>query len=283
MAMMVRAGREKFSIKNIFETIKYRIKFRKENPTYFDPDGLLIFVGAQGTGKTLSAVNYVYKLIQMYPRAKIVTNVTLKDYPIVTFEDFCKINENLIRELINYLEKDKLNEIMYKCYLEKNRVFMFIDNDDFIKYKNGKEGVIYFVDEIQLYLNSLESKNINMETVTQISQQRKQRIHIVSTSQVFGRMAKPLREQFSNVVQCKCIANIIQSNALIDRDSLENDESTGTNLYGKVKKRFIWTHSPNYYKRYDTYAVIEKGKFVGGEKQKGGIYNYDNNQLSVNN
>ena len=46
-------------------------------------------------------------------------------------------------------------------------------------------------------------KNINPEVMTQISQQRKQRKHIVCTSQVFGRMAKPLREQFSAVVKCQ--------------------------------------------------------------------------------
>ena len=69
-----------------------------------------------------------------------------------------------------------------------------------MKYKNGEKGVIYFIDEIQLYFNSLQSKNINMDVMTQISQQRKQRIHIIATSQVFGRMAKPLREQFSSVI-----------------------------------------------------------------------------------
>ncbi len=73
----------------------------------------------------------------------------------------------------------------------KNRVFEFCDNDDFKRYSNGEFGVIFLVDEIQLYMNSLESKNINIEVITQISQQRKQRKHIIATSQVFGRMAKP--------------------------------------------------------------------------------------------
>lgn len=281
MAMIRKAGREKISLVNIIKTIKHKINFRIENPNYFDADGLLIFIGSQGSGKTLSAVNYIYKLMEMYPRAKLVTNVKLTDYPIITYEDFINNNKERIRDMIRYIDEEIMNELMTKWYLEENRVFMFKDNDDFITYSNGQEGVVFFVDEIQLYLNSLQSKNINMEVITQISQQRKQRKHIVATSQVFGRMAKPLREQFSNVVQCKCYAGIMQNNALIDRDSLDDDNSTDTNLSGKVKGRFVWMHSPTMYKRYDTYYVIEKGKFVDGENQKGGIY--DDDRLSTDN
>ena len=51
----------------------------------------------------------------------------------------------------------------------ENRVFEFCDNDDFKRYSNGEFGVIFLVDEIQLYMNSLESKNINIEVITQIS------------------------------------------------------------------------------------------------------------------
>ena len=65
--------------------LRYKAGFRRAHPDYFDPDGLAIFVGGQGTGKTLSAVNYVYKLLDAYPHAKLVTNVALADYPIVTF------------------------------------------------------------------------------------------------------------------------------------------------------------------------------------------------------
>lgn len=273
MAMLHKAGKEKFSLIDMIKTIKYRMNFRKENPDYFDPDGLLIFVGGQGTGKTISAVNYIYKLIELYPKAKIVTNVKLTDYPIITCKDYFNNNINKINDLRKYgLEEKKIHDLIYKWYLKENKVFMFVDNDDFMKYSNGQDGVIFFVDEIQLYLNSLESKNINLEVITQISQQRKQRKHIVATSQVFGRMAKPLREQFSNVIACKCYLNLMQNNAMIDRDSLTSDDSTGTNISGKVKSRFVWTHNPSMYKKYDTYAVIERGKFVAAENKKGDIY-----------
>ena len=75
------ALKEKSSFFNIFKQVKYTRDFLKEHPSYFSPDGLLIFTGPQGSGKTLSAVNYVYKLLKMYPRCKIVTNLELTDYP----------------------------------------------------------------------------------------------------------------------------------------------------------------------------------------------------------
>ena len=128
------------------------------------------------------------------------------------------------------------------------------------------------IDEIQLYFNSLASKNIDPEVMVQISQQRKQRKHIVATSQVFGRMAKPLREQFSSVILCKCYFGMLQKNSLLDRDSLDGEESTGTNISGKVVKKFWWFHNSNDYGAYDTYKVIDNDF-----KESGGIDIYGNN------
>ena len=227
------AMKEDIGIYRIFQKWKYNRNFRREHPDYFQPDGLLMFVGAQGSGKTLSAVNYVYQLLELYPQAMCVTNIDLTDYPV-----------------------------------DNKRIFRFNDSTDLIRYSNGEYGVIFLIDEIQLYFNSLQSKNINIDVMTQISQQRKQRKHIIGTSQVFGRIAKPLREQFSNVVLCKGYFNILQKNSLIDRDSLTTDESTGTNISGQVKKNFWFFRSPKMFKRYDTYAIINNPKLdVTSDKQ----------------
>lgn len=219
-------------ILNFIKTIKYNRKFRKEHPYYFHSDGLICFVGPQGSGKTLSAVNYIYNLMERYPRCKLITNVMLKDYPI----------DNI-------------------------RVFRFTGNEDFTKYNNGEYGTIFFVDEIQLYLNSLGSKNVDMEVITQISQQRKQRKHIVCTSQVFGRLAKPLREQFSSVVLCTNYFGKLQINKVINRQDLDGENSADTTISGVVKFKYIFVHCPKYYQRYDTYSVIEYD-FTRKEEQK---------------
>ncbi len=211
----------------LISKIKYDIKFLKENPGYFQPDGLFVFCGSQGSGKTLSAVNYVYNLMRMYPKCMLVTNVDIKEFPV-----------------------------------DNERVFRFNNALDFAKYNNSIYGVIFLVDEIHLYLNSLKSKNINLDVITQISQQRKQRKHIVATCQVFGRMAKPLREQFSCVVLCKSYFNFIQKNSVIDRDTIDSDESTGTNISGKVKRNYYYFRHPDMFKRYDTYAIIKNNNLA---------------------
>ena len=208
---------------NIFKLIRYTKEFNKKYPGYFRPDGLIVFCGPQGSGKTLSAVNYVYNLAKIYPKCKIVTNIELTDYPI-----------------------------------DNKRVFYFEGAEDLKKYNNGYYGVIFLIDEIQLYFNSLGSKNIDIGVMSQISQQRKQRKHIVCTSQVFGRMAKPLREQFDVVIFCeKKFFGFMQKNSLIDRNSINSQESTGTNIVGDVKKVYRYFKNPKFFERYDTYKVIE--------------------------
>ena len=237
MAVSNYALKEPSSPLNIFRQISYSRDFRKKHPFYFRPDGLIIFCGPQGSGKTLSAVNYVYNLLKIYPKCKIVTNVELTDYPF-----------------------------------DGERVFLFESADDFKKYKNGEFGVIFLIDEIQLYFNSLGSKNINMDVMAQISQQRKQRIHIVATSQVFGRMAKPLREQFDVVIYCeKKFFGFLQKNSMIDRNSIDSQESTGTNIVGQVKKVYRYFKNPLSFSRYDTYKVIEN-KNLSSSQERVDVY-----------
>lgn len=71
-------------VKHLAANVRYRVNFAREHPDYFDPDGLLIFVGSQGSGKTLSAVNYVYRLLEAYPECKLVSNLALRGFNLVT-------------------------------------------------------------------------------------------------------------------------------------------------------------------------------------------------------
>lgn len=267
--------RESLNPKRLVDWYCYKWKFSRDHPDYFKPDGLVSFVGPQGSGKTLSAVDYTENLMRFYPKAKLVSNLMLSNYPIVSFDQWStKLSEEdrsdlqLLKETLG--DKFKRSAI-YLQYVRENRIFEFENGDDLAIYNNDEYGVIFLIDEIQLYFNSLQSKNINPEVMAQISQQRKQRKHIVSTSQVFGRMAKPLREQFSSVIVCKNVLGNIQINKLVDRDSID-DHDNGTTMKGTVKKRFVWFHSPKDYGKYDTYHVIKQNKFISEEEKRIGIY-----------
>lgn len=61
--------RSHVDIDDLAASVKYKRAFRKANPTYFEPDGILVFCGPQGSGKTLSAVRYVLDLLRAFPHA----------------------------------------------------------------------------------------------------------------------------------------------------------------------------------------------------------------------
>ena len=88
----------------------------------------------------------------------------------------------------------------------------------------------------------------------EIAQQRKQRKHIVGTSQVFQRIAKPFREQFKYVVQCRKVMGVLQCNTVIDGQSaVVNDDGT---IQAASVKTYHWIHKPALYQLYDTYAKV---------------------------
>lgn len=204
-----------------FRTVKYKRDFKKNNPTYFDPEGLMIFCGPQGSGKTLSAVQYCKKILNRYPNCKFVTNVHIEG-----------LRPDL--EVIEYDGIRTLSEV-----------------------QNGTEGVLYLIDEIHLEWNSLESKSISIEEMTEFAQQRKQRKHIVGTSQVYMRLAKPLREQIRRVVLCQNFFGLIQHN--IEIDGTTATEKDG-HLNAEVKGNYYWFHTPELYGSYDTFAKMHRYK-----------------------
>lgn len=134
---------------------------RKDLADYFREYGFTIFVGRQGSGKTISMVNYLEQMRKKYPSVLIVTNFK---------------------------------------YTHANRIMK--DWRDFFEIRNGTDGVIFAIDEIHSEYSSASWKDFPESLLSEISMQRKQRIKIVATAQVFARVAKPIREQSFSVVCC---------------------------------------------------------------------------------
>jgi len=250
--MYKRALHDSFNLRNAIGLLRYKVEFRREHPYWFDPIGTAIFCGAQGSGKTLSGVNYVYNVLKDYPYCVLVTNVAMRDYP---FNAGYKVGKDGMPYLYDLETGETITSehILTGVY---KRVCVEYDGLDTLKYvENGEYGVLYFIDELHLELNSLESKNIDIDVMVEISQQRKQRKHIVGTSQVYMRLAKPLREQIFNIVICRNFLRAIQWNTLIDGErSTEKDGK----LNAKVIGHYGWLHAPAMYERYDTYAKMKR-------------------------
>lgn len=255
----------------LFQCIKWKLEDIRLHPNYFRTFGTCVFCGAQGQGKTLSAVQYVLHILEKYPRAILVSNVAIKDRPF---------NTVLVEEEGNYIMRrigtDELvnTEVILEQANKPDYEPVTIEYTglEMLKYVNNNEyGVVFLIDEIHLELNSLESKNVDIEVMVEISQQRKQRKHIVGTSQVFMRMAKPLREQIHDIMICKCWFGLIQFNKWILGETAV--EKNGK-LVADVKGRFLWFHRPEYYAQYDTYTKMRRyNQEWNGRKRVDSLYN----------
>ncbi len=132
----------------------------------FDEYGCTFYVGRQGSGKTTAMAEYLEFYIK-------------KKYP-----------KCLILTNFNY----------------KNQTAPFTGWHDFFNVRNGLDGVVFAIDEIQNEFNCNDWKDFPESLLSEITQQRKQKIKIICSSQVFTRVAKQIREQAFEVVECRTIA-----------------------------------------------------------------------------
>lgn len=215
------------TLPNVIDLIRARRK--RSSPDSFKPDGLVCFCGVQGSGKTLSATLYARKLMDTYPKALCVTNLSL-------------------------------NLDMW----DKDRVFQYDGVKQLHDLQNGENGVIYLLDEIQLEFNSLESKQMSIPIFEAVCQQRKQRKTIIGTTQVFGRLAKPFREQFRKVVLCDNFKGLIFRQRIYTAENVAYEDDVRTELTPKDTCYYI--PSPRDFDSYDTLEVIRRVR-------DGGIFN----------
>ena len=254
------AFKEDLNLGSLPDYVKQKIAFNKANPYFFRDIGTMIFCGSQGSGKTLSAVNYVYNLFELYPYMILVTNVALRDYPFncgfsVNADGSCNIftlEDHQCVSLSSWAERD-FNDLY-------NGVLPYIcieyDGLDCLKYIGNYDlGVVFLIDELHLELNSLESKNIDIDVMVEISQQRKQRKKIIGTSQVYMRLAKPLREQIFDIVLCRNYFGCLQFNKSIDGSTAREENGK---LHCSIKMRSIYFHTYDMYGRYDTFAKMKR-------------------------
>lgn len=133
--------------------------------------------------------------------------------------------------------------------------------NDLLQIRNGEDGVVFALDEIQNEFSCLSSKDFPESLLSQITQQRKQRVCILATSQIFMRVAKPLREQCFEVIDCRTFFGRWTSlrcydaedyNCIVDR--LNNE--TKFKLPKKWRSSFVQTDSLR--DSFDTYSVVKR-------------------------
>lgn len=128
--------------------------------------------------------------------------------------------------------------------------------DDLINVENGIYGVVNVLDEIQTWLSSADSKNVPPEMLAEISQQRKQTKAIIGTVQVFGRVAKPLREQAHFIYSPKTFFGCLT----VVRMAYSDDYNPEKNKFKRHHGFFFFVHTKELRECYDTYEKIKRYK-----------------------
>lgn len=124
---------------------------------------------------------------------------------------------------------------------------------DIVSHNNGELGEIDVIDEIQNWFNSLQSKDFPVEMLTEVTQQRKQRKIVIGTSQVFNRVAKPIREQttflYEPVTLFGCLTIVRVYKPVVGDDGLAERKL--------LRRMFFFVHSDELRSSFDTYRKIQ--------------------------
>lgn len=133
------------------------------------------------------------------------------------------------------------------------------------------EGIVFAIDEIQNEFDKYDTRNFNLDILKVVTQQRKQGIKILATSQVFTSVSKPLREQCYTVIECHTLAgrwtfqrafDAREYNYFVDNPNPEKRDK----IRRKWTKNFV--QSDKVRTIYDSYAVIEAMKKLVNEERK---------------
>ena len=219
MANELKYFKSNLAFSNLIDTFLFKYRQAKLNPERLPTDGIICFCGEQGSGKTLSAMHYVYNLARAFPRCKVVTNVAI-------------------------------------TWALENAVTAYTGPEDMLALDNGDYGIVFFLDEMHIEFNSLESKGMDAHIFELVSQQRKARKHIVGTSQVFGRLAKPFREQFKYAICCDNFAGLIFRQQIFKAVNVASGEDITTKLSPKATKFYF--PAPSDFGMYDTTQIIRR-------------------------
>lgn len=221
----------------IMSFLKYKILdtknwylMRKQGIKPFKEYGLRLYSGVQGSGKTMSLVEQLETYRQEYKGLFIATNFGYKHETIsVTSLGDIPVIARLARE-------------------------------------NGYTGVVIGWDEIQNDFDN-QTRSFPITILRTITQQRKQGIKILATSQVFTRVAKPIREQTFEVVQCSTLLGRWTFEKFYDPIEFEyfiSNPDKKEKMSCKAKKNFIQTDELR--NLYDSYAVIDSLEKIESEQ-----------------
>lgn len=206
------------------------------DPEFFKYQGLIIFEGRQGSGKTTSMVYEAMRMQEEYPLAKCTSNLGY------THEDVALKDWRML-----------------------------------LKFKNGIQGIIVLMDELQNWFSSNDSRNFPPEMLTTITQNRKNRRIIMGTAQNFYLLAKPIRTQTTEVRRCAtflgCLTVVRRFEPILD--------AQGDVAEWKKRGMYFFVHDKKLRDSYDTFKTIERLANVGFQDNQSQAEVINNTYVSI--
>lgn len=185
----------------------------------FPYSGMWIFSGAQGSGKSLLMMHLVKQIIADYPKTVIVSNISIFGVPAIPYQGI----------------------------------------EDFERYNNGADGIIFIIDEIHILFNALESAKMPLTTMQVWAQNRKNRRLILGTSQRFNRVAKGVREQTTWNYECRRpILNLIYSYKVLDGANYDDNGKYIIEDESDKPRRHFYIPSVSVMRMYNTLEVTKR-------------------------
>lgn len=232
-------------------------KEQRKDPDYFKPNGVQVFFGEQGSGKTITLMHVFRKIAKAYPKAIVVSNIILKDRKQLAFNG----DAQKFLDIINN-EIDTQNEYIYYSSKEE---YATVNKH----VRNGKYGVILITDEYQNYFSNQDSRNVPPWVIEQAAQNRKQRrVHLV-TSQDYDQIAKPTRRRSDVAFKCRTFSLPFSYGSIFTvywaYDSKKMDFNDKGRMYAiKPLKMGFFFHSKKLRDSFDTYQVVFTGDQADG-------------------
>lgn len=137
------------------------------------------------------------------------------------------------------------------CYTGEDMALF--DWHQLVDYKNGYEGVVVAMDELQNWFSCKQSANFPPEMLSVVTQNRKNRRVILGTAQNFYMLSKDIRTQCTELRRCLTIGGVF---------TIVHRLRPVCNSAGEVEKYdhvgwYTWVHTPQERDSYDTYKAIE--------------------------
>lgn len=190
----------------------------------FPYSGIWNFSGSQGSGKTLLLMHCLRQMITEFPNALVVSNISIFGIPCLPYQGI----------------------------------------EDFEKYNNGADGIIFVVDEIHILFNALESKNMPLSTMQVWAQNRKNHRVIFTTSQRFNRIAKGIREQVTWNYECKRpVFDIFFPYRILDGSNYDDKGNYIIEDEKDIPKKHWYVPNVSVMRMYNTLEVVKRDKIKG--------------------